>query len=88
MTRKNYCGNLLWQSSLTLLVPEIHAYAQQNAGTGLARLEKDEVISKAKESLLSDCEIQNEKHVDNDFVQELEKRVTQMYDKCERWEAQ
>jgi len=22
MTRKTYCGNLLWQSSLTLLVPD------------------------------------------------------------------
>ena len=25
MTRKTYCGNLLWQSSLTLLVPETDA---------------------------------------------------------------
>ena len=23
MTRKNYCGNLLWQSSLTLLAPYV-----------------------------------------------------------------
>lgn len=23
MTRKTYCGNLLWQSGLTLLAPEI-----------------------------------------------------------------
>ena len=23
MTRKSYCGNLLWQSSLTLMVPEV-----------------------------------------------------------------
>ena len=25
MTRKTYCGNLLWQSSLTLLAPEMSA---------------------------------------------------------------
>ena len=29
MTRKNYCGNLLWQSSQTLLAPSWHEMLYQ-----------------------------------------------------------
>ena len=30
MTRKTYCGNLLWQSSLTLLVPSRIAFMAEH----------------------------------------------------------
>ena len=31
MTRKTYCGNLLWQSGLTLLAPAGHVSTNANA---------------------------------------------------------
>ena len=45
MTRKTYCGNLLWQSSLTLLAPaleRVQAFAKAEFGTE-AEVIRDEV---------------------------------------------
>ena len=32
MTRKTYCGNLLWQSGLTLLVPSVELFVRNTKG--------------------------------------------------------
>lgn len=56
---------------------------------GLAPLEKKDVISGAVNSVLKGCEISKAKpdSVDANFAEELEKRVSEMYDQCRNWEA-
>ena len=72
-----------------MICTEIHAYAQMNKGMGLAPLEKEDVISGAVNSVLQGCEISKAKpdSVDENFSEELKKRVAQMYDQCKDWEA-
>ena len=72
-----------------VICTEIHAYDQMNKGMGLAPLEKKDVISGAVNSVLKGCEISKAKpdSVDANFAEELEKRVSEMYDQCRNWEA-
>ena len=79
MTRKTYCGNLLWQSSLTLLPrddAEIRAYVAEG------RYSVDEIVKRAASSVVSVCPHLKRRETEAAYRSTLEWRAHALFTKC------